>query len=542
MSFICKAISSLLNRNKSNSTSSEETNFKLIKSQSIVNTNNNTNQTPEIETEIQLDQMSQEILNSLITRLESVATRLETIKPTQSNGSSNGTNGNHVDTEEIHPSVLAFDDLLTNGLKPFMTTSVDIGGDVKTIADLVESAFNFERSFLNEASGCTKPSADVLQTFYGMFTKKIDEITSLREKNRKSEFFNHLSAVSESIGALGWVAVSPAPSPFVKEMSDSAQFYTNRVLKDFKEKDARHVQWVKQWIQLLNSLQAYVKEYHTTGVIWNSTKKSRTFNTNFDSQKSNGHSAPKAAGGPPSGPPPPPLPNFTELLADDKPKKSEPKNNNDALFAAINKGTDITSGLKKVSADQMTHKNPNLRQTAVVPGSTPTSNASSTKTVATPVVKPPVFELEDKKWKIEFQNKRNDLVIDQTEIKHTVYIYKCKECTITVKGKVNSILMDNCSRVALLFDDVLSTIEFINCQSVQMQTLGTVPTVCIEKTDGCQVYLSKKSLETEVVSSKSSAMNILVPNGDEFTEMPVPEQYKTVISKNNKLTTFATES
>lgn len=148
-----------------------------------------------------------------------------------------------------------------------------------------------------------------------------------------------------------------------------------------------------------------------------------------------------------------------------------------------------------------------------------------------------------KKWKIEFHNKRNDLVIDQTEIKHTVYIYKCKECTVTVKGKVNSILLDNCSRVALLFDDVLSTVEFINCQSVQMQTLGTVPTVTIEKTDGCQVFLSKNSLNTEIVSSKSSAMNILVPNeeGDEFSEQPVPEQYKTVISKNKKLTTTPTE-
>jgi adenylyl cyclase-associated protein len=42
--------------------------------------------------------------------------------------------------------------------------------------------------------------------------------------------------VSESIGALGWIAISPAPAPYVKEMIDAAQFYTNRVLKDYKEK------------------------------------------------------------------------------------------------------------------------------------------------------------------------------------------------------------------------------------------------------------------------------------------------------------------
>jgi len=190
-----------------------------------------------------------------------------------------------------------------------------------------------------------------------------------------------------------------------------------------------------------------------------------------------------------------------------------------------------------------THKNPNLRTSAFVPASDSKTTAT-TSAKAAPVAKPPVFELDDKKWKIEFQNKRNDLVIDKTEIKHTVYIYKCKECTITVKGKVNSILIDSCNRVALLFDDVLSTVEFINSQSVQAQTLGQVPTVCIEKTDGCQVYLSSKSLNTEVVSSKSTAMNILIPNaaGDEFSECPIPEQFRTVISKDNKLKTVATDN
>ena len=159
--------------------------------------------------------------------------------------------------------------------------------------------------------------------------------------------------------------------------------------------------------------------------------------------------------------------------------------------------------------------------------------------------KPPVFELVDKKWKVEFQQGRHDLLIDQTDLKHTVYIYQCKECTITVKGKVNSILIDSCQRVGLLFDDVLSTVEFINTKSSQMQVLGRVPTVAIEKTDGCQIYLSRKSMDTEIVSSKSSAMNVLIPNehDDDFSEEPIPEQFKTVISaKNRKLVTTATET
>lgn len=41
-----------------------------------------------------------------------------------------------------------------------------------------------------------------------------------------------------------------------------------------------------------------------------------------------------------------------------------------------------------------------------------------------------------------------------------------------------------------------------------------MPTVSIDKTDGCLIYLSQDSLNTEIVTAKSSEMNILVPVGD----------------------------
>ena len=247
-------------------------------------------------------------------------------------------------------------------------------------------------------------------------------------------------------------------------------------------------------------------------------------------------------------PPPPPVMSLEELLADDsKSKNSTKKANTDALFAELSKGSDITKSLKKVADDQKTHKNPGLRASSTVPSGTNslTNSSSSLQSKSTTIIqKPPVFELVDKKWKIENQLNRNELLIEETDLKQTVYIYQCKECTITVKGKVNSIIVDSCNRVGLLLDDVLSTVEFINSKSVQMQVLGKVPTVSIEKTDGCQVYLSRNSLNSEIVTSKSSSMNVLIPNenDDEFTEHPVPEQYKTIINSSRKLTTSPTES
>lgn len=44
--------------------------------------------------------------------------------------------------------------------------------------------------------------------------------------------------------------------------------------------------------------------------------------------------------------------------------------------------------------------------------------------------------------------------------------------------------------------------------------MGKVPTISINKTDGCHIYLSKDSLSCEIISAKSSEMNILVPKED----------------------------
>jgi adenylyl cyclase-associated protein len=50
------------------------------------------------------------------------------------------------------------------------------------------------------------------------------------------------------------------------------------------------------------------------------------------------------------------------------------------------------------------------------------------------------------------------------------------------------------------------------------QVLGKVPTISIDKTDGCQMYLNKESCDVTIVSSKSSEMNVMLPTpaGDDY--------------------------
>lgn len=52
---------------------------------------------------------------------------------------------------------------------------------------------------------------------------------------------------------------------------------------------------------------------------------------------------------------------------------------------------------------------------------------------------------------------------------NVVYMYGCTESTLTVKGKLNSVFLDSCKKSAVVFDSLVSSIEFVNCQSVQMQ-------------------------------------------------------------------------
>jgi len=370
---------------------------------------------------------------------------------------------------------MAFDEILSGSFANYLAASRSIGADVATHAEMVNEGFKAQREFLHLASVSKAPAMSDLMKILGPTSDAIQRIQSFREKNRTSPVFNHLSAISESIPALGWVTIAPAPGPYIKEMNDAGQFYTNRVLKDWKDKDKTHVDWVKAWIQVLVELQAFVKQHHTTGLTWNV------------------------------------------------------------------KGEDVTKGLKKVTSDMQTHKNPSLRVECGPVRTAASAGAGAGAKSAPVAVKPPRMELEGKKWLVEYQKNQPSLIIAETEMRQIVYIFKCEGSTVQVKGKVNSIVLDSCKKTSVVLDSVVSAVEFINCQSVQMQVLTKVPTISIDKTDGCQIYLNSGSLDVSIVSAKSSEMNVLVPKDGDYVEYPIPEQFKTTYNGKG-LTTVISET
>ncbi|KFP10856.1 Adenylyl cyclase-associated protein 1 [Egretta garzetta] len=445
-------------------------------------------------------------MERLVERLEKAVERLETVcrgPGMCGDGSSKG----------VAQYVQAFDAILAGPVAEYVKISKEVGEDVQKHAEIVHAGLMSERALLVIASQHQQPTENVFSLLLKPIAEHIQAVQRFRESHRGSTLFNHLSAVSESIPALGWVAMHSSPGPYVKEMTDAAMFYTNRILKEYKDVDKKQADWVKAYLSIWTELQAYIKEYHTTGLTWSSTHRSKR---------------------------PPPVPSSSPSLYTE----------HDVIrygIALWSVGVSCPRCLRHVSDDMKTHKNPALKnqggplRSGPKPFTAPKPACNPNPSQKTSPKAPALLELEGKKWRVENQENATNLVISDTELKQVAYVFKCTNSTLQIKGKINSITLDNCKKLGLVFDDVVGIVEIINSRDVKVQVMGKVPTISINKTDGCHVYLSKNSLDCEIVSAKSSEMNVLIPTeGGDFTEFPVPEQFKTVWN-GQKLVTTVTE-
>ena len=181
------------------------------------------------------------------------------------------------------------------------------------------------------------------------------------------------------------------------------------------DRDPKQIEWVQSYYQVFKDLAEYVKQTFPQGIPWNPKGV-----TAEEAVKAVEQTAPKppsphpaSAGGPPP-PPPPPGPPPPPARFDDAPKSTPAPPAGgalDAVFSELNKGEAVTKGLRKVNADQMTHKNPSLRAGATVPtrsdSQSSVSSISRTKSPAPSkkpkpegmrTKKPPVKKLDGNKW------------------------------------------------------------------------------------------------------------------------------------------------
>ncbi|OAA68535.1 adenylyl cyclase-associated protein [Niveomyces insectorum RCEF 264] len=467
--------------------------------------------------------------------------------------------------EPLPESIEEFDAFLNDSVAKFVAQSNKRGGLVAEQAAKVQEGFRAQRTFLLITTRAKKPDMTGSEmSVYQNLLKPINEalmaVSNIKDANRGSPDFNHLSTVSEGIMVLAWVTVENRPYKHVDDSLGSAQFFGNRVLKEYKDKDPQQVEWVQAFYQMFRDLADYVKQYFANGVPWNPNGKpaqevAKEVAASSSTAAPPPPPPPSSAGGAPPPPPPPPPPGpppVLQIKEEGSPAASaQTSSAHGAVFSEINKGEEVTKGLRKVDKSQMTHKNPALRAGSTVAGAT--TNASSGPRGKSPVPgkkpkpenmrvkKPPRKVLEGNKWTIENYDKEAVAALGgpieiEASINQSILISKCANTTVIVRGKGNAVTVENTSRLSLVVETLVSAVDVVKSQNFALQVLGTIPTLMLDQVDNAQVYLSKASTSTKVFMSKTEGVNLNVlthPDGGgddndeesgDYKEVALPSQ------------------
>ncbi|KAL7002703.1 F-actin-capping protein subunit alpha [Sarracenia purpurea var. burkii] len=467
----------------------------------------------------------------LIERLESAVSRLEALSAGFRPGISPDSGG---DAGPLDPSIVAFDDLVAQYIGRVSDAAEKIGGQVLDVTKVLAEAFSVQKELLVKIKKSQKPDMIGLAEFLKPLNEVILKANAMTE-GRRADFFNHLKAAGDSLTALAWIAYTGKdcgmnmPIAHVEDSWQMAEFYNNKILVEYKNKDPNHVEWAKALKELyVPGLRDYVKSQYPLGPVWSATGKTIV---------------PAPSKAPTTTAPAPPPPPPASLFSSESPQSSSsrPKEGMSAVFQEINAGKPATAGLRKVTDDMKT-KNRTDR-TGIVGASEKESHGSSRSFSK---AGPPKLELQmGRKWVVENQIGKKNLVIDDCDAKQTVYIFGCKDSVLQIQGKVNNITVDKCTKMGIVFTDVVAAFEIVNCSGVEVQCQGSAPTISVDNTAGCQLYLSKGSLEASITTAKSSEINVLVPGAgpdDDWGEHALPQQFVHVYKDGHFVTTPVSHS
>lgn len=440
---------------------------------------------------------------ALVGRLEAAVSRLEVLNAGAHPSAAPRGLVDHASAQD--PAILAFDEIVAGALGRVSAAADKIGAEVAEVTNVLEKAFLVGKDLLVRAKQTQKPAMDSMAAFMGPLNEVVLEANALAEGTR-SNHANHLKAAVGSLAALAWIGYTgkdcgmPLPIAHVEESWQMAEFYNNKVLVEHKNKDPDHVEWAKALKELyVPNLRDYVKRFYPLGPVWQQP----------------GSATNKA----PSTPCPPSASLFSSSS-----QSSQPKSGMSAVFTEISSGKAVTEGLRKVT-DDMKSKNRTDRTGVVAAEGKETRNAS----VSSSTKGPAKLELQmGRKWVVEHHIGNKSVIIEDCDTKQSVYVYGCKDCVLQVKGKVNNITIDKCSKMGVVFKGVVAACEVVNCNSVEVQCEGSAPTISIDNTSGCQLYLSKESLETSITTAKSSEINALVPDANsdgDWVEHSLPQQF-----------------
>jgi adenylyl cyclase-associated protein len=442
----------------------------------------------------------------------------------------------HISGDSLEsPAVKAFDTYTNTFVYKFADTCDDL--EMGTISKEIVTFFEGMRYVVVLASLSKQPSdMTELASHLKPITEPMGEIKKLRLSR---DFDNHHKAISEMLACCSWVTCRPPaqlPAAFVKECIGSSDFWSNRIRKEFKGKDDEKSKLQLAFCDNLKAtiveLSNYISEHHKTGLTFNPKGVSlaesairMTDNPLQDaavaaSRKKDQQTGKKdrdigntVKGG-----------NMLGLVSELANRRS-------------GDGSSAATGLRKVTKDQQTWRKEFKGDVNSKVLTSPKSPSFAKKPVKKKKVGLPILEYQQRgtKWVIENHDKETAKAISDTGIleieiadpKQQVYIYNCEQVTIKIKGtKFKSVIVDKCIKVNVILPTVISGCELVNSKKIAVQSDGVCPVFTIDKTVGVSIYLSKESAAvSSFTTSMSSEMNVSIPDGDDYKEMPIPEQF-----------------
>jgi adenylyl cyclase-associated protein len=469
-----------------------------------------------------------ESLTALLGRLETAVSTLENkLGSVPSNFSPSFSSSAQLSRPSFDDSkILEYDALVQTSFGRVLAAAERIGDQVLALTNLLKEALAVEKRVMLHFTQCKQPSIEGLTKLIQPLSELITKANAFTE-GRRSDTYNILKTIAECLPALLWVVYTgkdcglSLPAVHVEEIWQSAEFFNNKVLVEYKSKDSNRVEWAKALKEFfVPGLRDYVRKNYPVGSTWNPTGVDIT---EFKENNSSFVPAPPNTLPQDTSLPPPPPPRSLPVSADGT---GVPKASTSAVFQEINKGESVTAGLKKVTADMKT-KNRLDRQGVDTVGSG--SIKARSRGSAFSKEGPPKLELQmGHRWAVENQIGKKNLIIDECNSKQSVYIFGCKDSVVQVQGKVNNISIDKCTKTGVVFMDVMAACKIVNCNGVEVQCQGTVPTVSVDNTAGCHLYLSRSSMGASITTAKSSEVNVLVPDATDISDMlehALPEQF-----------------
>lgn len=144
----------------------------------------------------------------------------------------------------------------------------DLGG-LESMGDLIQKAWEGIRLIIVLASRSKPPTEDLTEALAPHMKPVQDAVIGIRNLKLDRDWDRHQKAIVEMLACLSWVymrAPKALPVPMVKETLGSAEFWSNRIRKDFKGKNDTQIAFCDSIKAVITGLVEYIEEYHKTGL------------------------------------------------------------------------------------------------------------------------------------------------------------------------------------------------------------------------------------------------------------------------------------